>query len=400
MIMKKSLKNRWLNKNIFGMGLASLFGDWCYEMVSAILPAFLSSVLGAPAFALGIIEGVADGISTIFEVFGGWYSDKIGKRKGIVAIGYFIIAISKASFAFMTNWWQLLIGRTTGWIGWSIKSPPRDALLVESASSKTISRVFAFHRIMDTIGAILGPLTATLLLLHFKIRSIFLVAFIPGICAFFSIILFVKEKAKTPIIKNTWESINDLSTSFFKFLIPVGLFGISNFAPTLLILRAYHLLSTSYGTVYASSISVGLYTLSNIVYAFVGYPVGILADKYNKKGILSLGYLLFGLTCFGFILDFAKHLWFLVVLFAINGVYTSIIESTQPALASTLINETKLGTGFGLMSSVDGIGDFLSSILVGLLWTYFSVTVGFGFAGLLAIISSCILIFSKECCKV
>lgn len=110
-------KDKWLNRNIFGMGLASLFGDWNYEMVSAVLPVFLSSVLGAPAFALGLIEGVADGVSTFFEVLAGWYSDRIGKRKGFAAAGYFITAVCKATFAFTTNWWQVLLGRTAGWIG-------------------------------------------------------------------------------------------------------------------------------------------------------------------------------------------------------------------------------------------------------------------------------------------
>jgi MFS family permease len=148
------------------MGLVSLFSDWNHEMASAVLPIFLSSVLHAPAFALGVVEGVADGVSTIFEVWSGWYSDKIGKRKGLAAVGYFITAFSKASFAFATNWWQVLIGRTAGWIGWSVRSPVRDALLVESTTPATVGRAFAFHRTMDTLGAIAGPLTATLLIAH------------------------------------------------------------------------------------------------------------------------------------------------------------------------------------------------------------------------------------------
>jgi MFS family permease len=383
-------KQGWLNRNIAGMGLASLFSDWNHEMASAVLPIFLSSVLHAPAFALGVIEGVADGISTIFEVWSGWYSDKIGKRKGLAAIGYFITAFSKASFALATNWWHVLIGRTTGWIGWSIRSPVRDALLVESTRPETVGRAFAFHRTMDTLGAIAGPLTAMLLIAHVPIRTIFLISLIPGFCAFLSITLLVKERAKRPDTRNTWQSIKDLSASFKKFLVPVGIFGISNFAPTFLILRAETLLSPAHGVLLAGTFAVGLYTFSNVVYAVVGYPIGVLADRYNKKIILSIGYVLFALLCFGFMIA-DGHFCSLILLFAINGMYTAIIESSQPALASTLIANNQHGAGYGVISSVDGVGDFLSSITVGLLWTYLSPTIGFLFGGVLAVLAAFVM---------
>lgn len=391
---KKPKKVKWLNRNILGMGFASLFSDMNHEMASAVLPIFLSSVLHAPAFALGVIEGVADGVSTLFEVWAGWYSDRIGKRKGLAAIGYFITAFSKASFFLATSWWHVLIGRTFGWIGWSIRSPVRDALLVESTKPETVGRAFAFHRTMDTLGAIAGPLIATLLLTRVDVRIIFLVSLIPGVFAFLSILLLVKEKKKKPDTRNTWQSIKNLSPDFIKFLVPIGIFGISNFAPTLLILRAEDLLAPSLGVFTASIFAAGLYTFSNVVYAIVGLPIGILADKYSKKAILSVGYLLFGLLCFGFI--FADgYLWFLIVLFGLMGIYTAIIESSQPALASTLIAEDQHGAGYGVMSSIDGVGDFLSSIVVGLLWTYFSPNIGFAFGGLVAIIAAFMMYFLR-----
>jgi len=382
----KSKPDKWLNRNILGMGLASLFSDMNHEMASAVLPIFLSSVLGAPAFALGVIEGVADGVSTLFEIWSGWYSDRIGKRKGLAAAGYFITAVSKASFAFATSWWHVLIGRTAGWIGWSIRSPVRDALLTESADQKVIGRAFAFHRTMDTIGAILGPLIATLLLAHVSIRTIFLVSLIPGLCAFLSITFLIKEKAKKPDHRNAWQSVKSLPKNFRRFLVPVGLFGISNFAPTLLILRAQELMTPLQGAVVAGVTAVGLYTFSNVVYALVAYPLGTLADRYSKKLILSIGFALFGLMSLGFIFADSK-LWFLALLFVVNGVYTAIIESSQPALASILMPEGQHGAGFGAMSAIDGLGDFLSSILVGVLWTVASPVVGFAFAGVLALIA-------------
>jgi MFS family permease len=385
---------RWLNRNILGMGMASLFSDMNHEMATAVLPMFLSSVLGAPAFALGLIEGVADGISTLFELWSGWFSDRIGKRKGLAVAGYAITAFSKATFALATSWWHVLFGRTFGWIGWSIRSPVRDALLTESTTPATISRAFAFHRTMDTMGAILGPLIATLLLAHVSIRVIFLVSLIPGVCAVLSLIFLVKEKARKPDPRHAWPSMKSLPGGFFKFLIPVGLFGISNFAPTLLILRAQDLLTPSLGALTAGAFAVGLYTFSNVVYALVAYPMGVLADKFSKRAILSLGFALFGLLCLGFLLADERK-WILVLLFACVGIYTAIIESSQPALASTLMPEDQHGAGFGLMSTVDGVGDFLSSVTMGVLWTTVSPNAGFAAAGALALFSAVLLYFIR-----
>lgn len=381
---------RWLNRNILGMGLASLFSDMNHEMATAVLPMFLSSVLGAPAFALGVIEGVADGVSTFFELWSGWYSDRIGKRKGLAALGYFVTAFSKATFALATNWWHVLFGRTAGWIGWSIRSPVRDALLTESTTPATVGRAFAFHRTMDTVGAILGPLIAMLLVARVSLRAIFLVSLIPGLCAFFSIIFLVKERPRQPNFSQPWHSLKALPRDFLKFLIPVGLFGVSNFAPTLLILRAQDLLTPSMGVVMAGAFAVGLYTFSNVVYASVAYPVGALSDRISKRAILSAGFAFFGLLCLGFVFADGQK-WTLILLFALSGIYTAIIESSQPALASTLMSEHQHGTGFGLMSAVDGVGDSLSSITMGVLWTAVSPNAGFAAAGILALMSALLL---------
>jgi len=378
---------RWLNRNILGMGLASLFSDMNHEMASAVLPIFLTSVLGAPAFALGVIEGVADGVSTFFELWSGWYSDRIGKRKGLAAFGYFVTAFSKASFALATNWWHVLFGRTAGWIGWSIRSPVRDALLTESTTPATVGRAFAFHRTMDTLGAILGPLIAMLLMSRVPLRVIFLVSLIPGVCAFLSIRFLVKERARKPNLSKPWPSLKALPRDFLRFLGPVGLFGISNFAPTMLIMRAQDLLTPSQGAVLAGAFAVGLYTFSNVFYALVAYPIGVLSDRISKRVILSVGFALFGLLCLGFLFADGRK-WLLILLFALNGVYTAVIESSQPALASTLIAEHQHGTGFGLMSTVDGVGDFLSSITLGVIWTTVSPNAGFAVAGYLALASA------------
>lgn len=379
-----------MNRNILGMGLASLFSDWNHEMATAILPVFLSSVLGAPAFALGLIEGVADGVSTVFQIWSGWYSDRIGKRKGLAMIGYLMTALGAATFALAGVWWHVLLSRTFSWIGWSIRSPVRDALLTESTSSTTVGRAFAFHRTLDTLGAILGPLTATLLVTHVSLRAVFVVSLIPGLCAVLAIAYLVKDTSRTRIDTPAWASLKALPTDFHRFMWPVGLFGISNFAPTLLILRAQDLMSPSLGSVAASAAAVGLYTFGNVVYALVAYPIGLLADRLSRRVVLCAGFALFGAMCLGF--TFASgHPWLLGLLFALSGIYTAIIESAQPALASTLMREDQHGVGFGLMSAVDGLGDFVSNIVMGLLWWAFSPEVGFVAAGTLALASALLL---------
>lgn len=380
----------WLNRNILGMGLASLFSDWNHEMATAILPVFLSTVLGAPAFALGAIEGVADGVSTLFQIASGWYSDRIGRRKGLAILGYAITAGAKATFALATSWWHVLFGRIVGWIGWSIRSPVRDALLTESTDTTTLGRAFAFHRTLDTLGAILGPLTAMLLVAYLPLRDIFLVSLIPGLCAVLAIAILVKEHPRRKIESHPWASLRSLPVNFRKFLLPVGLFGIANFAPTLLILRAQDLLTPALGTPGAAAFAIGLYTFSNVVYALVAYPIGTLADQLSKRVILGAGFALFGVLCLGFI--FADgHVAFLVLLFALSGVYTAIIESSQPALASTLMADDQHGVGFGLMSAVDGLGDFVSSLAMGAIWTLVSPNAGFVAAGVLALLSAVML---------
>ena len=388
------VRQGWLSRNILGMGLASLFSDWNHEMATAILPVFLSSVLGAPAFALGLIEGVADGVSTLFQIWSGWYSDRIGKRKGLAILGYLITAVSKATFALAGAWWHVLIGRTVGWIGWSIRSPVRDALLTESTTPATVGRAFAFHPTLDILGAIFGPLTATLLVSHVSLRTIFMVSLIPGLCAVAAIVLLVKERPRQPNPSPPWQSLKALPGDFRKFLIPVGLFGISNFAPTLLILRAQDLLTPSLGTLAAGAFAIGLYTFCNVVYALVAYPIGVLADKVSRRLVLSAGFALFGLLCLGFMVADGQK-WLLILLFALSGIYTAIIESAQPALASTLMQEDQHGAGFGLMSAIDGVGDFLSSFAMGLLWTFASPNVGFAAAGTLALASALMMAFIR-----
>ena len=198
------IATRWLNRNVVGMGLASLLSDWGHEMATVVLPAFLA-VIGAPAAALGAIEGIADAVSSFVKLGAGWYSDRIGRRKGICVGGYFLTGISKAIFAFAAGWPLVLFGRTLGWFARGIRGPLRDAILAESVSTEDRGKAFGFHRAGDTLGAIIGPLCAVGLLALLQgqsaadpsapFRTVFLLTLIPGVGSALAFGLRVRPKS-------------------------------------------------------------------------------------------------------------------------------------------------------------------------------------------------------------
>src|SRR5271157_780704 len=154
-------KPRWLNRTVLGIGLASLFSDWSHEMATTVMPAFLAT-MGAAAAWLGLIEGVSDGLSSFAKMGSGFYTDKLQRRKPIAVIGYLVTALGTASFALATAAWHVLLGRSLAWLGRGVRTPVRKALLAGSVTRETIGRAFGFERMMDTIGAIIGPASALL----------------------------------------------------------------------------------------------------------------------------------------------------------------------------------------------------------------------------------------------
>ena len=383
-------RRNWLNRNIVAMGLTSFFSDFGHEMATAILPMFLVSVGGSAAL-LGVIEGVADASISFMKLLSGWCSDFIGKRKPFAVIGYFLTAVGVGSFALASSWVHILISRIVAWLGRGTREPPRDALLVDSTEPAYYGRVFGFHRGMDTLGAIAGPALAFFLIKSMPLRSIFLVALIPSILAFFTIAFLVKEKVKTnnkhtPFIG----SIKLLPVRFRLFLVAVGIFGLGNFADSMLILRATQLLTPVKGVVVAGSLAVLLYTFRNIFYATFSFPIGALADKLGKKQLLVFGYLLTGITSLGFILNTTSILY-LGLLFLLAGVAIAITDALERTVAADILPEQVRGTGYGVLATVNGIGDFGSSAIVGLLWSAISPTAGFGYGAVMTITGGLVL---------
>ena len=373
-------KTRWLTPTVFGIGLASLCSDLSHEAVTAVLPGLIAS-MGVAAAALGTIEGVSDGLSSVAKLYGGWWADRLRRRKPLCTFGYGMMAAAIAVIAASTVWPMLMLGRALAWIARGLRTPARKTLLAEAVTPETYGRAFGFERTMDTLGAIIAPL-ATLALLSFGVsqRRIIWIAVVPAALAGFAILLLVKETPhRTGNPRPFLELLRELPQNFKRFLYGVGLFGAGDFAHSLIILYAVSALTPRFGAVKAATISVGLYALHNVVYAAISYPAGALADKMNKRVLLAVGYALGATTVLLLVLGI-NSIPLLAVVFVLGGVYVGIEETLEDSLAAELLPGNIRGTGFGTMAVVNGGGDLVSSLCVGWLWATFGAAVGFGFS--------------------
>jgi MFS family permease len=375
---------RWLNRTVLGIGLASLLSDWSHEIATTVLPAFLAS-MGAAAAWLGVIEGVADGLSSFAKMASGFYTDKLQRRKPIAVVGYLVTALGTASFGLATAAWHILISRSLAWLGRGVRTPVRKALLAAAVTRETYGRAFGFERMMDTIGAIVGPATAFLLLaaLQHNYRRVFLLTLIPGVCAAGLIAFFVREKERRPVAHVSFGArLRLLPRPYRKFLVAVGIFGAGDFAPSLLILLATQKLTPELGAAKAASVAVGFYVLRNIFYAGFAYVAGWLADRFKKHFVLASGYALAAVMAL-LIVVAPMTIGLLGIVFVLSGMYVAIEETLEDSFCAELVGEEHHGMAFGVLATVNGIGDFLSSIIVGALWTMAGTSVAFGYSAVL-----------------
>ena len=377
-------KFRWLNRTVLGIGLASLFSDWSHEIATTVLPAFIAT-FGAAAAWLGVIEGVADGLSSFAKMASGFYTDKLPRRKPIAVAGYLVTALSTASFGLATAAWQVLISRSCAWLGRGVRTPVRKALLAAAVTRETYGRAFGFERMMDTCGAIAGPATAFLLLpvFHHRYPPLFAVTLIPGLLAGLFIIFLVKEKERRPVSHISFgERLRALPAAYRRFLTGVGLFGAGDFAHSMLILLAAQKLTPVFGAPRAAGIAMGFYLLHNVFYAGCAPMAGWLADHFKKHLVLAAAYALAAVTA-GCVMMLPATIWTLGLVFLLAGTFIGIAETLEDSLCAELVGEEHHGMAFGVLATVNGMGDLLSSIIVGVLWTVAGTTVAFGYSAVL-----------------
>jgi len=371
-----------ISKNVFVLGLVSFFNDVASEMIYPLVPIFLTSVLGAPVAIVGLIEGMAESTASVLTVVSGWLSDKWRKRKIFVVAGYSFSAISKILLSLAHSWPFVLLARFVDRFGKGTRTSARDALIAESSENSVRGRAFGFHRGLDTLGAVVGPLIA-LLAIHFldnNFRLIFFLAFIPAFIGILLLLFFVKEKKKEANSLDTFHfNWRELNPSFKIFLLISFIFALGNSSDAFLILRAQNLgLSLT--------LVVLAYVLFNFTYALFSTPAGIIADKIGPKKVLLAGFLLFsGVYLFFGLTSSSLFLWFL---FPVYGIYMALTEGVGKAYISNLVPQEKTGTAFGIYQTIIGLCTFFASFIAGILWTYIGVRLPFIFGSIMALISA------------
>jgi MFS family permease len=300
-------------------------------------------------------------------------------------IGYLVTALGTASFGLATAAWQVLLARSLAWLGRGLRSPVRKDLLAGSVTKETYGRAFGFERMMDTIGAIIGPATAFFMLqaFHHHYPVLFAATLIPSLTATALIAFAVKEKSRAPVPHISFgERLRMLPAAYRQFLLATGLFGAGDFAHTLLILLATQKLAAKYGAPRAASIAVALYVLHNVFNAAFAFVTGWLADRMKKSLLLAAGYFLAALMALA-IMVLPLNVWSLALIFTLGGVYKAMEETLEDSFCAELVEETHHGMAFGVLATVNGAGDFLSSIVVGAFWTFSGTTAAFAYSAIL-----------------
>jgi MFS family permease len=381
-----------LNRNIFVLGLTSLFTDISSEMIYPLLPVFLSSTLGVSTAFIGLLEGIAESTASILKVFSGWFSDKLHKRKPIIVLGYSLSTIGKPFLFLAAAGWHVLLVRFIDRFGKGIRTPPKDALIADSSLANERGKAFGIQRAMDRAGAVLGPLIAfaILPLLNNNLRMVFLLAFIPAFIAVLILLFFLKEKPSVRISSEEKKTTGlHLSKNFKIFILVIAVFTLGNSSDAFLLLRAKEL-----------GLKVTLIPILWLVYNLAGSltatPLGSLSDKIGRKKTVVLGFLFYSTVYWGF--AFANTqilLWFLMALY---GCYYGLSEGVLRAYVADLVEDSSvLATVYGIYNTVVGIFIFPASFIMGILWQNFNSTVAFSFGASLALISAiCLSLFVRK----
>jgi MFS family permease len=368
-------------KNVFFLGLVSFFNDFSAEMVQSVMPVFLTVTLGAPAFFVGLIEGVADALSSVVKLVSGWMSDRLGRRKRPAVAGYSLSVLTRLFLALVSTFWQVFALRVVDRLGKGLRDSPRDALIAESVPKETLGLAFGFHRAADTLGATLGPLLGFCLIFYLALtyQQLFLVAFFLGLFAIASFV-FVEDipaPAKTPSKRAVLQwSIFKEHKAFIWVVAALFLLGLGALPIGLVLLKAKEI--GSLGEVPL------MYFVYSATFVIVAIPIGKLADRIGEKLVIAGGFLIAAISYAG--LAFTSHLIVLIMLFIALGVYSACTDGMQRVLAAKFLGRELAATGQGFLNMAIGFSSLGAGIAGGLLWTLVNSQSAFLYAAAVSLI--------------
>jgi len=375
----------WLNAGVVGVGAASLCSDAGHEMVTSLLPAFLTTTLGAGPAALGAIDGVADALTGLSKLAGGPLANDPQRRGRMAAGGYLGTAVATAAIGLAVAVWQVAILRAFAWVSRGVRSPARDMLLTDLASRDAYGRAFGVERAGDNAGAIIGPLLAAALVALIGIRETMLLSIIPGILAAVAITVAARRvrRTLTPATGRRTLALHlgELRRAgLVRTLTPVAMFELGNIATTLLILRAGDLLQAGgRDATAATSLAIVLYAAHNATATLAAIGGGHLADRFTARHVFMAGTAVYvaGYVVFAI----GTTTWPLLLLgFALCGVGIGFAETAESTLIARALPERLRSNGFGVLGLTQAFGDLGATLIAGLLWSLLSPTVAFAYA--------------------
>jgi MFS family permease len=376
---------------VWTLGFVSLLMDISSELIHSLLPVFLTTVVGASTVTVGLIEGIAEATAAIAKVFSGALSDRIGKRKLLVGIGYGLAAVTKPVFPLASTAWEVLAARFVDRIGKGIRDAPRDALIADITPPGIRGAGYGIRQALDTVGGFAGPLLAVALMALYAndFRAVFWWALVPAVLAVLLIIVGVREPDGTKATaKRGWpvrgEELKRLSPAFWMVVAIGVVFTLARFSQAFLVLKAQ-----------AEGLALALIPLvfvwMNLVYALTAMPAGILSDRIGRVNVLLCG--LAVLVVADLTLAFAPGLGGVIIGVGLWGLYLGFSQGLLSALVADTAPEDLRGTAFGLFNLLTGAALLAASVLAGWLWYDFGPTATFAAGALLSGLAILVLAF-------
>lgn len=376
-----------LPRNVKLLGVASLLNDVASEMIFPLMPQFLITVLGGNRFHLGIIEGVAESISSLLKLWAGAWSDRAGQRKCFVVFGYAMAAVARPLIGVVTAPWHLFATRTADRIGKGLRTAPRDALIADSTDEAVRGRAFGFHRAMDHLGAAIGPILATLFLLAWpgQLRTLFLLTLIPGLAVVVLLIFGLREKfVEKPPEERLRLTLKPFDRNFRIYLLTLVIFTLGNSSDAFLLVRAGELgVPTAFLPL--------LWCAFHLVKSGGSLLAGRAVDKFGPRPLILMGWLIYACIYIAFaLIDAAWQVW---VAFLVYGMFYALTEPAEKTLVAKLVGAERKGLAFGWFNFAIGIAALPSSLIFGWLYEQHGPLVAFGWGAGLSALAAILLLF-------